>query len=439
MGGSAIALGLAAWFLAPDPVRLAGAALAAASALLAPRGALLGVVAALPLQLETRPLGMLAVSASELLLLAAALGTALRLLLKTAPDAPPWPPRKTAFDWPLALLLLSSLLSLAVTEYLRLSLRELRTLLLEPILFFYLLLCWFRGRSLTLPVAAFLVGAVGVAAVGLAGAPFGWGISQAEGVPRLQATYLSPNHLGLVLGRALPWLLAFVWLGGSGRWPALLGALLTAVALVMTFSLGAWLASAAAVLVVAWRLGGRRLLGLAAGATLALGLACLAIFRVERLWSHLQPGRGTTFFRLQLWQSAGAMVRDHPILGVGLDNFLYLYQQRYILPGALSEANLSHPHNLVLHFWLQLGLLGLAAITWLLGSSFRLALRLSGRSDDRLQRALAVGALGSLVDFLAHGLIDNSYFLPDLAIIFWLTLAVLEAGRRDSRNRAGLQ
>jgi putative inorganic carbon (hco3(-)) transporter len=147
---------------------------------------------------------------------------------------------------------------------------------------------------------------------------------------------------------------------------------------------------------------------------------------------HLQPGRGTTFFRLQLWQSLVAMIRDHPFLGVGLDNFLYLYQQRYILPTALAEANLSHPHNLILHFWLQLGLLGLAAALWLVGQAFVLAHRVYTHSADPLTRVLALGAAGSLVDFVVHGMIDNSYFLPDLAIIFWLTLGVLEGCRAAS-------
>ena len=29
-----------------------------------------------------------------------------------------------------------------------------------------------------------------------------------------------------------------------------------------------------------------------------------------------------------------------------------------------------------------------------------------------------------MTDFVAHGLVDNSYFLPDMAVVFWLTLAV---------------
>jgi putative inorganic carbon (HCO3(-)) transporter len=429
LGAAGLILGAGSFFLLPDAGFLAGVVLAGVASLLVPPLGLLTALASLPLHLDTRSVGPLSVSFTELVILAAALGVGQRWLLRRTEGARPPP---SAFDWPIALLLLSALLSLLVTEYFRLSLRELRTLILEPLLAYYLLLSCFPGRAVVWPLGAFVVAAVGVAFVGLAGLPFGLGRTEAEGVQRLQATYPSANHLGLFLGRALPWLLALVWLGGSWRGPAFVGALAVVAALFATFSIGAWLGSGVAALFLAWSLGGGRLLGIAATGAAAAGLAALVVVRAERVWLHLQPGRGTTFFRLQLWQSSVAMIRDHPFLGVGLDNFLYLYQQRYILPTALAEANLSHPHNLILHFWLQLGLLGLAAALWLVGQAFVLAHRVYTHSADPVTRVLALGAAGSLVDFVVHGMIDNSYFLPDLAIIFWLTLGVLEGCRAAS-------
>ena len=32
-----------------------------------------------------------------------------------------------------------------------------------------------------------------------------------------------------------------------------------------------------------------------------------------------------------------------------------------------------------------------------------------------------------MTDFVVHGLVDNSYFLPDMAIVFWLTVFVVAA------------
>jgi hypothetical protein len=51
------------------------------------------------------------------------------------------------------------------------------------------------------------------------------------------------------------------------------------------------------------------------------------------------------------------MIRDHPLTGLGLDNFLYYYPE-YILPEALAEPNLSHPHNILLEALYELGVLG---------------------------------------------------------------------------------
>ena len=437
LAAAGLVTGLGLYFLAPGEASLAGLALSLVVALICPPMALLAGIVTLPLHWQTRSVGPLAFSSTELMLLAAGLGTFPSWLaaLRNRPSG--FPLQLSAFDWPIALLLSSGLLSLLVTEYLRLSLRELRTLLLEPIMAYYLLLAWFPGRAVVRPLAVLFVSTVVTAVAGLAGLPLGVGTTEAEGVRRLQGTYPSANHLGLFLGRGLPWLIAFAWLGERcWRRPAVVGSVAVGAALFATFSLGAWLGSAAALLTMVSTARRPRLLALA-GVVLAVGgLAGLAFFPIERVWSHLEPGRGTTFFRLQLWQSAVAMLRDHPILGVGLDNFLYLYQQDYILPGALAEANLSHPHNLVLHFWLQLGLAGLAAALWLLAKAFSLAHRLFFASRDRLTQAMALGATGSLVDFVVHGLVDNSYFLLDLALIFWLTLAVLETCRRQSQTFA---
>jgi hypothetical protein len=39
--------------------------------------------------------------------------------------------------------------------------------------------------------------------------------------------------------------------------------------------------------------------------------------------------------------------------------------------------------------------------------------------------ALALGIMGSMVDFLAHGLVDASYFVIDLAFVYFLSFAVV--------------
>ena len=119
------------------------------------------------------------------------------------------------------------------------------------------------------------------------------------------------------------------------------------------------------------------------------------------------------------------MFLDHPLLGVGPDNFLYHYRSRYIHPAAWQEPDLSQAHNVPLDYATRAGVFGLAAGTWLQFAFWRLALPLR-RLTDPDRRALALGLMGSMVNFLAHGLVDASYFLIDLAFAFFLTLGVVQ-------------
>jgi O-antigen ligase len=202
-----------------------------------------------------------------------------------------------------------------------------------------------------------------------------------------------------------------------------------AFALLLTFSRGAWLVGVPISILFVAGMRGWRPLALAAGLLIVAAIAVLLLVGPGRLSLLLNPDGGTTFFRLQLWQSSWAMIRDHPVLGVGLDNFLYQYRTRYVLPTAWEEFNLSHPHNMVLDSWLRLGLPGLAVFFWLLLAFFRdgwLAYRRLPESRDRL---LVLGLMGGMVYTMAHGLIDNAFFLVDLAYVFTLMLALVRWAR----------
>jgi O-antigen ligase len=329
-----------------------------------------------------------------------------------------WP--RTNYDAPVALFLVASLSSLLVTEYPLLSVRELRALILEPLLFFWLLHTLPGSASKAL--AGFLIAATVTALAAIAQGPLGIGGTSAEGVLRVQAWYPSANHLALMLGRAWPVLVAAALSGRQWVW---LPAGIVGLALVLTFSTGGWLGALAGTLVVLAVLGRQRLtfrVGAAAASGLVLvsGLAIAGI-----LPERLNPLRQTGGFRLDLWQSSLEMVRDHPLLGIGLDNFAYAYQA-YLREGAVAEPNLSHPHNWVLHMWLELGLLGLVAFGWLVLRFWR---NVSAALNQTESRWVVAGAAGAMADLLVHGFIDNSYFLVDLAFVFWLCLALVACAR----------
>ena len=337
----------------------------------------------------------------------------------------------SSLDWAALAFVIVSVASLFVAEYPKYALREFRGIVLEPALYYLMLRTMMnRGDQKVLwrVVDALMLAGVIVAVVGLIQYAFNINIITAEaGQHRLRSVYGSPNNVGLFLGRVLPILIAVVLLGkGRRRWWYGVSVLPVALAIVLSFSKGALLLGIPAALVVIGVLAGGRWLWAAVGAVAAGGLAAIPLLRTPRFASLLDLTSGTSFFRVNVWHSALLMIREHPILGVGLDNFLYQYRGRYMFPDAWAESMLSHPHNIVLDYAARLGLMGLAVGLWLQAAFWQAALPLRKLSDP-LNRALAIGLMASMADFLAHGLVDASYFVIDLAYVFFMTLAIVQA------------
>ena len=140
------------------------------------------------------------------------------------------------------------------------------------------------------------------------------------------------------------------------------------------------------------------------------------------------------------------MGRDHPLFGIGQDQFLNQYQLKnpdgtyhYITQAQVAELYTAHPHNILLDWWLSLGIMGLLVLMWLLWRYYREAIYLarwcaSKLAPDPLLRAVVIGLIAAMTDFLVHGLVDNSYFLMDLALIFWLSCGAIQLSRILYRN-----
>jgi len=315
-----------------------------------------------------------------------------------------------------------------IAENFGVAMREFRVVVFESTLFYFLLRVTPLGkRHLWRIVGALTLAAAIVSLIGLYQYFFTSDIITAEGVRRIHGVYGSPNNLGLFLGRIVPILAAVALFGGSLRRRAIycVIGLPVALCLYLTYSRGAWLLGLPAAFLFLGLMRGRRALLVSLLVILVIALSLLPLIGTERLASLVNTQSGTTFLRLKLWQGSLNMIRDHPLFGVGLDNFLYQYRTRYVLPEAWEELDLSHPHNIVLDYWTRLGILGVIAIGWLLFAFFGKALRLYRKLDDRDLKALLLGLMASMVAFLAHGLIDNSYFLVDLAFVFCLTLGIV--------------
>jgi O-antigen ligase len=338
--------------------------------------------------------------------------------------------RLGAMDWGVLALLLLGASSLLWSEHVRVAAREFRTVILGAVLFYALLRVLTRTRQEIWRVAdAWVLGAGLVALAAVLLWLLGRNVITVDGVWRARAFYGSPNNLALYLGRTLPVGVALAFWGREKRrrWTYGLAAVLMGLAITLSFSRGAWLLAVPASLLFLAAMRGRRAFVAAAGVLFAAAVLVLVLTGAGRLTSLLETEGGTTFLRVQLWRSSWAMIREHPVLGVGLDNFLYSYRSHYVLPSAWEEFNLSHPHNLLLDSWLRLGLGGILVLGWLLVGFYGRGLTAYRRLPEVDERLLVLGLMGGMVGAVAHGLVDHSFFLVDLAFAFVLMLALVQA------------
>ncbi len=449
---SAFGFYLSPWFA----LALASGAVMSVLVVLRPDLGLVLTIVSAPFYLHPLSLFGKSFALSELVLLPTLMGWALQWLSQAVQARrPPWrllTPRQRQLAVPLFYLVAVGVVSTLRAEHLREALRELRLVILEPTLFFLALVTLPLSRDQRWRLLdALVLCAVIVAFIGLVQYARGDVITAEGGIARLRSVYGSPNNVGLLMGRVLPLALAVgLWTGGGGqalnvsKWwydvrhsprrVLYLAALLPiGGALVLSLSRGALILGVPAALITLGLLAGKQwrqvtLIVLGVGA-----LALVPLLRTPRFAGLFDPTQGTGRFRVALWRSTLMMVADHPLLGVGPDNFLYAYRTRYVLPTAWEEFNLSHPHNVFLDYAARLGLLGLAGFLWTQFAFWRQALPLF-RTDDPARRALVLGIVAAMVDVLAHGLVDMAVLNVDLALIYALLLGLMVRVEEDWRE-----
>ena len=315
-----------------------------------------------------------------------------------------------------------SLFTVADTRYRPESAREFRWVIVEPVAAFFL----FRWTAITehgrrLLLAALVGTGAGIAIIGVIQLATQTGVVVADGVERATGPYTHPNNLALYLDRIAVLALALAVALRLRTRLLVAVAVLCGAGLAATLSRGAALAYMAGAL---WVVGaararhGWRWIGI--GAVLVVLL--LAYVGGERLTD--QGSAGGTSSRELIWSASIRMIEDRPITGVGLDQFYNQYGRRYIEPAGWPERYTSHPHNLVLDVWLRLGLAGLAVF----GALAIVVVRLSRKMvAGDLNRAIRIGSIGALISGVWHGMLDNGFFLPDLAVLTWLMIALLES------------
>ena len=328
--------------------------------------------------------------------------------------------RRTPYDIPIALLLVAGGIAVLVPADKWHALGLYRAFFLEPIAIFYVANDLLRRPAETRWVLLGLgVGSSIFAVMNIVA----FAVAYAEGTIVLgsppTALYTSSPEVAMFLEPPLALAAGFV-LFSSDRRDRLLAIAWMAFllpALALTLSRGAYFAIA--VLVAVAVISNRRRLWMAAGVAAAAVVAVVLLLQVPLVQRRfagqfdLGNSKGTIRGRLSIFTDTLSGLRDHPIFGVGLGGYHYLFR------GKIPEI---YPHDLWLTFWVEVGLLGLIAFAAIY---FGLLYR-GWRAMPHVQgfyRPLLWGALGALILWGVHGLVDSPYWKNDMSLEFWIIAA----------------
>jgi O-antigen ligase len=138
--------------------------------------------------------------------------------------------------------------------------------------------------------------------------------------------------------------------------------------------------------------------------------------------------------RPQIWQATLKMIKDNPLLGVGLGGYSMAIP-RYL--NASGEWQLEQAHNDYLELAASGGAVGCGLVAWFIFWSAKLA-RHSLRTSDGLGRALRCGAITGLFAAAVHSLFDFGLHITINAlvcsILIVLVIQVCNGKRAGSRE-----
>jgi len=336
---------------------------------------------------------------------------------------------------PITLLLAAATIGMLVSPDLRAAAGLWKAYFVEPILFYIVVAnvaAEPKGRNVvlwSLGLATLSVSLLGIYQwfTGFGIAEPGWLSAEHR---RVTAMFTSPNAVGLYLGPVVAlyagWLLAEL---KNKKHAALKAAvlLLAILAIAGTSSQGTLLGLAAAAAFLAFFGWSKKwtaaLLLLATVAVLALPATRSAA------WSLVTFRDPAGQNRLELLRMSQEYLTSSPsrfLLGGGILGFAKIQNQ---LRDPLRLEPLLYPHNIIFNFWLEIGLLGLVAFGWLVVIFFKTGFQRGVKKDW-----LKLGIMAAMVAIMTHGLVDVPYFKNDLAVLFWVIIALLPNETLSTRN-----
>lgn len=336
--------------------------------------------------------------------------------------------RKTIFFWPGIALVLASLTACFVSDDLRGALGIWRAYFLQPFLIYLIAIDQLReGESWRRVFVALGCSAIALTFFAVYQFATGeylptWEWTEAA-TRRATGVYTSPNSLALFVVPIGLWFLAQLFSSGKfvvKRFDAAVVAA-TVITLAVSQSKGGMTAFTIGALFVLWQQWSKKHAAMLAAALLVITMLIPATRNMLSAYIRFENPSGQS--RLALYTGSLQLLKQSPVFGTGLAGFGSAYER--VRPEGYTEK-LIYPHNIVLNFWLETGLLGLLAILWIMITVIR------------KYPALDAGVTAALLAMVIHGLVDVPYFKNDLAMLTWIILAAAAWHIKETHSKEAL-
>ena len=125
--------------------------------------------------------------------------------------------------------------------------------------------------------------------------------------------------------------------------------------------------------------------------------------------------------RFNVWGGAWAMIKDHPLLGVGIGTFMANFSQY------TKGLGVFYAHNCYLQSWAETGIFALLSFISFLFLLLRQGVKAFRKTHDYIVLGLACGIFG----FLVHSFFDVHLYSLQLAVLFWFMAGMLAVVSKD--------
>ncbi len=231
---------------------------------------------------------------------------------------------------------------------------------------------------------------------------------------RATSFFTSPNAIGLYIAPVIP--LMVYGLKDEKRKKIYLAIIVLAVlAIVLSFSEGAWIALVVGVILAMYLNGNKKIVV----GIFILGLIAVATIAPLRKNLMLQNQSGNN--RLVLWHYTWNYLTKNP------KNFIEVAGIKEWFDKVQKPVNdftkiepLIFPHNLFLNFWSEIGLFGMLSFVVIYILSAKEAVK-----KYHANKILGIILLCTLAVFMVHGMVDAPYFKNDLSFLWWIIAAVI--------------